>query len=287
MGGGDEAVHPLAGPGGGAPVPRLTRRRLLLAGGGAVAAGAAGTVAWEAAPWRLRRALGLTPDPFVPDAAEGRVRLETVRSAAMGRDLDLFTAVPAGHGDGAGLPVVVVLHGSSASAAGLRGFGLGRFLTAAVQRGAPPFVLAGTDDGPAGWVSVPGVDPIRMLTEELPGWLADRGHDADRRATWGWSRGGYGVLRLAEAVPGWSRALALFSPAVAAEDRALADLSALDRVPVGVWCGTEDPFYRDVRTVMSRLPEAPEVASYSPGAHTRVFWNAHTLAAFGWLGSKL
>ena len=50
-------------------------------------------------------------------------------------DLDLFTAVPAGHGEGAGLPVVVVLHGSSASAAQLRGFGLGRFVTAAVEAG--------------------------------------------------------------------------------------------------------------------------------------------------------
>ena len=64
----------------------------------------------------------------VPDAPEGMVRVERMTSQAMG-DLDLFTAVPAGHGDGAGLPVVVVLHGSSASAAHLQGFGLGRFVT--------------------------------------------------------------------------------------------------------------------------------------------------------------
>ena len=60
----------------------------------------------------------------MPDAPEGMVRVERMTSQAMG-DLDLFTAVPAGHGEGVGLPVVVVLHGSSASAAQLQGFGLG------------------------------------------------------------------------------------------------------------------------------------------------------------------
>lgn len=104
--------------------------------------------------------------------------------------VDLFTAVPAGHGDGAGLPVVVVLHGSSAAAAALRGFGLGRFVTAAVRAGTPPFVLAGTDDGPAGWIADGPVDPPRMLRDELPTWLAERGFDAGRRTLWSWSRGG-------------------------------------------------------------------------------------------------
>ena len=46
--------------------------------------------------------------------------------------------------------MVVVLHGASASARDLRTFGLGRFVTAAVRAGTPPFVLASTDDGPAG-----------------------------------------------------------------------------------------------------------------------------------------
>ena len=267
--------------------PRLTRRRLLAGSAGVAAAGVAGAVGWQAMPWSVRRELGLLPDPYIPDAAEGRVRLERVTSAAMGTDLDLFSAVPAGHGDGAGLPVVVVLHGSSASASDFRDFGLARFVTAAVDGGAEPFVLAGTDDGPSGWVPVPGSDPFVMLREELPRWLGERGYDATRCALWGWSRGGYGALRFVLEHPEWARSAALFSPAVSSTDPALDDLSALDHLPLGVWCGTDDGFYDDVRAVVERLPSDPEAGTYAEGGHTRVFWNDHTVDALGWLGSTL
>lgn len=266
---------------------RLSRRRLLAGTAGVAAATAAGAIGWEAMPWSARRELGLLPDPYIPDAAEGRVRLETVASAAMGTDLGLFTAVPAGYGDGAGLPVVVVLHGASAAAADLRGFGLARFVTAAVEAGAPPFVLVGTDDGPTGWVPVPGSDPFMMLREELPGWLAGRGFDPGRRTLWGWSRGGYGALRLVLDDPGWTRAVALFSPAVSSADPALVDLAGLEQLPIGVWCGTDDGFYDDVREVVGRLPGAPEIERYAEGGHTRVFWNDHTVDALGWLAAGL
>ena len=126
----------------------LSRRQLLTGGAGVAGVGRARPRGLQLAPDRYKQRLGLLPDPYIPDAHNGRVRLQRMRSEAMGGELDLFTAVPAGHGAGAGLPVVVVMHGSSASAADFRGFGLGRFLTRAVQRGAPPFVLAGTDDGP-------------------------------------------------------------------------------------------------------------------------------------------
>src|SRR4051794_2886935 len=188
----------------------LGRRGLLVGGAGVAAAAVLGVTE----SGRVRQALGLRPDAYIPDADEGRVRLETVRSDAMGTDLQLFTAVPAGHGDGSGLPVIVVMHGSSASAAAFREIGLGRFVTAAVEAGAPPFVLAGTDDGPAGWIAAGGVDPQAMVREELPRWLDERGFAADRRALWGWSRGGYGALRYVQSDPGWAAALALFSPAL-------------------------------------------------------------------------
>jgi S-formylglutathione hydrolase FrmB len=265
----------------------LTRRRLLLGAAGVAAAGAAGTIAAGSAPWPVRRALGLAPTAFVPDVPEGRVDLVSVPSRAMGAEVDLFTAVPHGYGDGSGLPVVVVLHGASASAADFRGFGFGRFVTAAVEAGAPPFVLAGTDDGPAGWIPAAGTDPFAMLREELPGWLGTRGFDAGRRAVWAWSRGGYGALRLAQETPGYARSWALFSPAVSASDPALDDLSALAATSVAVWCGTDDPFYDAVRVVADRIPGGPDAATYAPGGHTRVFWNDHTLAAFAWLAATL
>ena len=228
----------------------------------------------------------MAPEAFVPDAPEGVVRLERVTSRAMG-EIDLFTAVPAGHGDGAGLPVVVVLHGASASAARLRGFGLGRFVTAAVEAGAPPFVLVGTDDGPAGWLATGDVDPPRMLREELPRWLAARGYAAERRAVWGWSRGGYGALRFVADEPGWARALALFSPALGPQDPVLDDLSALATLPWGLWCGEWDPFREGALALAAAAPAAPEPWVGGDGGHTRSYWNSHTLDMLDRLARRL
>jgi hypothetical protein len=260
--------------------------------GGAALAGvaAAGATGWEVAPYsvtsRVRNHLGLTPDPFVPDAPEGQVRLERVTSEHLG-EIDLFTAVPAGHGAGAGLPVIVVLHGSSASAAAFQAFGLARFVTAAVQAGAPPFVLAGTDDGPDGWVPSAGADPQAMLGEELPGWLEDRGFAADRRALWGWSRGGYGALRYVQTDPAWARGLALFSPALHDGNSALADLSALAALPWGLWCGESDPFHDGAVALAEQAPTPPDPWVQGEGAHTRLYWNAHTLAMMQFLAHTL
>ncbi len=266
----------------------ISRRHLLGGAAAAGVAGAAGVVGWQLAPpeitWRLRRTAGLLPDPFVPDAPEGRVRVERVSSRHLG-DLDLFTAVPEGYGDGAGLPVVVVLHGSSATAAALPGFGLGRFVTAAVEAGAPPFVLAGTDDGPAGWVRSGSLDPPAMLREELPGWLADRGY-AGRRALWGWSRGGYGALRFVQDDPGWATGLALFSPALHDGDPVLEDLSALGQVPWSLWCGENDPFHDGAVALVEAAP-APVSFVEGEGGHTRVYWNDHTLEMLTWLSTTL
>jgi hypothetical protein len=273
-----------------APEPKrrpVGRRGLLAAGGLLVGLGALG---WELAPAsmteRLESRLGIDPDAFIPDAAEGTVRLERVSSQSMG-EIDLFTAVPAGYGDGAGLPVVVVLHGSSATAAQLRGFGLGRFVTAAVESGTPPFVLVGTDDGPAGWVPSGDVDPPRMLRDELPGWLGQRGFAAERRALWGWSRGGYGALRFAAEEPAWATALALFSPALGPDDPLLLDLGVLAELPWGLWCGEWDPFREGALALADVAPVAPDPWVGGDGGHTRAYWNNHTLEMFDWLAREL
>jgi len=132
---------------------KMTRRALVgggalaVVGAGAVASGAAPGRTWLHAELRDRSHEWFSPQPHIPSAPEGEIRLEQVRSRARGKTVDLFTAVPHGHGDGAGLPVCVILHGVSATPKDYQAFGLGRFLTAAVQRGAPPFVLAGADGG--------------------------------------------------------------------------------------------------------------------------------------------
>jgi len=269
----------------------MISRRGVLVGGAAVAGvGVASAAAWELAPetarFRVRQGLGVLPDPYIPDAREGEVRLEQVTSRHMG-EIDLFTAVPYGHGDGAGLPVVVVLHGSSASAAAFQGFGLARFVTAAVEAGAAPFVLAGTDDGPAGWLPSGDVDPQAMLRDELPEWLAARGYDADRRALWGWSRGGYGALRYVQTQPDWATAVALFSPALSADDPSLDHLEVFESLPWGLWCGTGDPFHDGAIALAEQSPTPPDPWVQGEGGHTRIYWNDHTIDMMRFLAATL
>jgi hypothetical protein len=212
------------------------------------------------------------PDAFIPAAPEGRVRLERVRSTSLGGSVDLFTAVPQGHGDGAGLPVCLVLHGATARADDLQAFGLGRFLTAAVRRGAPPFVLAATDYGPDGWEG----DAQRMLLEDMPRWMEERGFDGSHMAGWGWSLGGYGLLRLIEARPHLLRSAALFSPAVQPGDPSFRDAARLAQTPLGVWCGRDDALF-PARDEAGRSPAAAAAHRLlrRRGAHPRLLEQRH------------
>jgi hypothetical protein len=275
---------------------RTMTRRSLVAGGLGSAAGLVVVGAGMAAgvlPGRTRLKAEyhdlFGPHAHIPAAPEGQVRLEQVYSHARGKTVDLFTAVPHGHGDGAGLPVCLILHGVTATPSDYQGFGLGRFLTAAVRRGAPPFVLAGADGGVLYWEPDPSSsdNPQKMLTDEMPRWLSARGFDATRVAGWGWSMGGYGVLRLAEVRPGWLRAVAAFSPDVTHSDRVVAEDGVYRTTPLGIWIGRSDPLFSDVRAFVARLPRRPQVLSYGNGAHTRAYWDSVTPPAFAFLGAAL
>ena len=264
-------------------------RRQVLAGGGAAAAlvVAAGAAGWQVPA--IRRRLDPEPPPYVPDAPEGAVLLETRASAARGRDVDLFVARPAGHEEDERLPVVLVLHGATGRPSDYRGFGFGRFVSAVVAAGGTPFALVGADGGRLRWEPSPdgADDPRAMLTDEMPGWLADHGLDPERVALWGWSMGGYGALRLAETTGTGFAALAAFSPAIASGDAVARDAGALSGLPVGLWCGTEDSFVGPTRELVEVLPEDPEIASFTAGRHTRGYWNAHTEEALAFLAGHL
>src|SRR4051812_49867254 len=113
------------------------RRRTFLAGTAAGAAAGAGALwlhvsdparAWlDATPparlwsretttagaWIRDTVTGGDPPPLMPSAPAGAERLTRRFSAARGATVDFYTAVPAGYGDGRGLPVCLVLHGGA------------------------------------------------------------------------------------------------------------------------------------------------------------------------------
>lgn len=256
-------------------------RRSVLAGVGA------GAAALAVGGFALRsRGDGEFPGP-VPEAPVGDERVERRRSEARGKDVDFYTAVPAGHGDGKGLPVCLILHGASATAAEYDDFGFGRFLTDAVQRGARPFVLAGATGGVLRWEPSGNDDPRAMVHDELPAWCRERAFDTTRIALWGWSMGGYGVLRLAEVHPGFARAVAAFSPACSRGDAVFQQTAKLRGTPVGLWCGRQDSLFDTVTALEKALPEAKAAGEYASGRHTRRYWNRCTPSAFDFLAAQL
>lgn len=226
-------------------------------------------------------------DLAIPAVPAGEERVERRRSAMRGKTVDFYTAVPAGYGDGSGLPVCLVLHGATAQPADFARLGFGRFLTDAVNRGAPPFVLAGASGGTLAWRPSGGDDPQRMVREEIPLWCKTRGYDVSRRALWGWSVGGYGALLLAEAFPGFARAVAAFSPEVSPGDDVTGAARLLRGTPVGLWCGRQDPLYPDVRAFAKVLPEPLAAGAYAEGRHNMAYWSRCIPAAFDFLGRRL
>jgi S-formylglutathione hydrolase FrmB len=184
-----------------------------------------------------------------------------------------------------------VLHGASATTADYQRFGLGRFLTAAVRAGVPPFVLVGADGGRSRWEGDGASDdPQRMLRDELPRWARERGFDDTRLAAYGWSMGGYGALRWAQSNAGTARAaraVAALSPAIGSGDRVLDDADRLDGRRTALWCGRSDSLLDAVQELAARVPGGPAVASWGDGGHTRNYWNTVTPAAFAFIGRAL
>ena len=167
------------------------------------------------------------------------------------------------------------------------GLGLGRFLTDAVRRGAPPFVLAGATGDRLAWRPAVGDNPQHLVHKELPTWCAERGFDTTRRAAWGWSMGGYGSLLLAGTFPGHLRAVAAFSPAVSPGDEVFALAGTLRGLPIGLWCGREDGLYESVRALREALPEAPAAGGYAHGRHNIGYWSTVVPDAFAFIAATL
>lgn len=295
----------------------LTRRRLLRAGGVAgglavLGVGAGAAMAEDLLPGgvQLRRALRLTgPEGMIPQVATGPMTDEPVASAARGRSVRLITMTPPGVADRAALPVCVALHGRGADAETMVRTGLPQFLAAAVASGVPPFALVALDGGDATYWHrrTPGDDPQRMLLDELPGWLAARGfakaHGGAPSAALGISMGGSGALRYARGRGAGFGPVALLSPALFQswadartvdgfqseadwrEDEPLLHLDQPHGGPLGVWCGTEDPFCPAARRLATQAHAAQ--AHFPRGEHTGGFWERVLPEATAFLGHAL
>jgi pimeloyl-ACP methyl ester carboxylesterase len=226
--------------------------------------------------------------------------VERVYSPASGRDIDLALIVPAGV-PSAGLPVCLALHWKGGSARSWLDLGLPAALTAAVRSGTPPFAVA-APDGEHYWIRNGADDPMRMLTDEVPQWLGQRGLSPQVSAAVGISMGGFGAWRYAREHRSL-RAVATCSAALFTtwgdarlrkvfRDRTdwqshepLLHIDEVRGMPAGVWCGNSDPFAPANRRFARA--RTPEVAALGRGAHNIRYWRQVLPDVVRFLGSHL
>jgi enterochelin esterase-like enzyme len=271
----------------------LTRRQALAGGvlGVAAAAGGAALVQAGVLPgrYRLARILGAC-DVALPPAtvAPGPTRFGAFRSQQRGRTVGYGVAWPPGSGPGARLPVCLLLHAAAGDhRAPFDRLRMHHHLAEAVgARRVPPFALASADGGGSSWRPGGGDDPFGMLLEELLPLLAGLGLRTAAGAVGvaGWSMGGGGALRLAEAAPERLAAVVATSPAVAAAGEEVAGAARLRGLAVRVDCGETDPFADATRALAARLPQGAEV-HLAKGCHDGVFWQRQAPAQLRFLAA--
>ncbi|WP_372452287.1 alpha/beta hydrolase [Saccharothrix obliqua] len=284
------------------------RRRTVLGALGATGLAAAGLTAavggHAPAGEALRHVLGVAgPVPAIKRAV---VRAERLPSRYRGRDVDVVTIVPPGVPT-EGLPMSLLLHGLHGSARYAAVGGMPDALVTAVsRRSVPPFGFIAVDGGDNYWhENAAGDDPMAMLLEEVPVWLAERGLGPLFACT-GTSMGGFGALlharrRAERREP--LKAVAAISPGLllswsemakrkafrSREEWASLDplrhLDALGGVPVGVWIGDKDRFIEGTRRFIAAAK--PAVASVSPGGHDDVFYRKVVPDVLRFLGKRL
>ena len=273
-------------------MPALTRRGLLLGGAaavgvGALGVGAAGLAGSVETPAPIPQRVPSPPRPSRTTQADTTV--EWVGSAARNRSVRLVISSPTGR-DRTALPLCVGLHGLGGNALWWGDPGMRHALGTAWASGVPPFVVAALDGGDNYWHAFrPGDDPMRMLLDELPGWMTQRGIAQGTRGVpvlaAGVSMGGAGALMYARARAEQGapvRAVAAMSPGLFTDPRVAArrpfagtaDWIANDPLrfypelagtPTGIWCGDRDAFAGPVRRYVALAH--PQFSQISPGRH--------------------
>lgn len=261
--------------------PILTRRQALATGaaGAAVAlAGGAGLVRAGVLPGRYQagRLLGACDvgGPPPTTVAPGPLRFASFPSQRRGRPVGYGVAWPPGSGPGDRLGVCLLLHAAAGSErAPFERLRMHHHLAQAVGAdGVRPFALASADGRGSDWRPAPGDDPVSMLLDELLPLLSGLGlrTGPGQVAVLGWSMGGAGALRLAEAHPDRLAAVVAASPAVAPAGAEVAAAGRLTGLPVKVDCGANDPWADATRALAAALPTAE--AAVTRGCHDGGFW---------------
>lgn len=285
----------------------VSRRTALAALGGTALAAVGVTAAWHGnAPLgeALRHALGVAgPVPAVKRAV---ITVDRVHSHYRGRDVDLLTMTPAGVPT-KNLPMSILLHGRRGAARTASPGGMSEVLVAAVSRGqVPPFGFVAVDGGDHYWhENVPGDDPMAMLLEEVPRWLAERGYGAPFACT-GVSMGGFGALlygRRRHERRDPAKAIAVIAPALLTDwtemskrnafsgpDQwasldPLKNLDKLGTAPIGVWAGDRDNFITGTRQFIANAK--PSVASITPGGHNDALYRKVVPDVIRFLGKRV
>ncbi|MGH8961765.1 MAG: alpha/beta hydrolase [Jatrophihabitantaceae bacterium] len=281
----------------------MSRRTLLLGSLGVIGVAALGTVGVDRGT--LQSGGGGLPDG-VPDVASGRMVSGSFVSARRGGLRTGWTiAYPPGH-DGAGLPVLVSLHGRGGDHDSTfeRDLYLDRFLADAVRHGTKPFAIASVDGGNTYWHRRRGSDSGGMVVDEFLPLLARHGLDTTRIGLFGWSMGGYGALYLASAL-GRQRVPVVVaeSPAIwhqagqsapgAFDDAADFDahsifgrLDGLAGIALRIDCGASDgfaPATRDLRAALHPIP----AGGIEPGSHDATYWRRMAPAQLRFAGAHL
>jgi S-formylglutathione hydrolase FrmB len=274
----------------------LRRRSVLVAGtAGLATAGLVLGTATGAIPLAdvVSDVLGVaSPPPVNPD---GIVKFERFHSHQRGREVDMVTILPT-TARPRQLPVCLLLHGLHGNARRSAPTGLANKLAAEVAAGTiPPFAFVAVDGGDNYWhENQRGDNSMAMLLEEMPKWLAARGlGDAKGMpfACAGISMGGFGALlygRRRNESGNPAQAIAAISPGLltswremstrrAFKDTAewagldpLRNVDKLGKVPIGIWCGTDDHFIEGTRKFIKLAK--PEVAFTGPGTHGDSFY---------------
>lgn len=238
--------------------------------------------------------LGLSTDTGTPVhqamPLTGNVSVEQIRSRSRGRPVDMVVMHPSGV-DPQGLPVCLMLHGRYGDAMDLVS-GVPSWLSDSFeQKRIPPYIVLAVDGGQTSYWHD---DPMTMLLDEVPGWLAERGLGGPGgriAAVSGISMGGFGALLYARRRAELGdpvRAAGVISPALFTTWRRmrtrdafrneaewasldpLRHIDALGDLPLGVWCGNADRFIKGTRRFIRRAQ--PEHSSTTPGRHNTAYF---------------